>query len=256
MKTARILFVFAWILMLAALLFTPLMTIFGDLLAQGQANRTVEQYSANLLATFAAHHRQYVAAAQIPVCAKEGIVSVEDKRFYQDAGIDPIAVVRVLLMSTVNDHVDHGGSTLTQQLARIIIREPRAAPNMLVAAASLLHIFRYALIVNHDFSKQKILELYLNSVYFGKHATGIAQAAQAYFHTSLDTLTLGQCLYLTGLPQAPSIFGQNPQGVIATDRYRHVLTTMVRNHYLTETQAAALAQENLFAKNASQHVLH
>ncbi|GEM_PF-2322284 len=246
MKTIRILFIVALVLTVGALSFNMIMIGLGALLARGQAQTIVENYPRTLKEELKARHTYFVPSSDIPLCAQEGIVSVEDKRFFQNEGIDPTAIARVILMSGVNDHVDHGGSTITQQLVRIIIQEPRKEPNFFAAVRDMLRIFRYALIINHDFSKEEILALYLNSVYYGKNAYGIAQAAKAYFRTSLSHLTLGQCLYLTGLPQAPSIFGKNPQGTFAIERYRHVIVTMVRNHYLTPAQATLLLAEKLF----------
>ncbi len=248
MKIARVLFIGSLILLLFILLFNPFMDGLGYIFARGHADQIISEYPAQLSADFSVQHSQYLTFVQIPICAKEGIISVEDRRFYKNDGIDLQAILRVLLLSFTNDHVDHGGSTLTQQLARHIIHEPRNAPNIFVGAISLLRVFRYTLIVNNDFSKQKILELYLNSVYFGKHATGIAQAAQVYFNKDINNLTLGQCIYLTGLPQAPSFFGQNPNGRAAMNRYQHVLATMVRNQYLSPTNAVDLSKENLFSR--------
>jgi penicillin-binding protein 1A len=171
---------------------------------------------------------------------------VEDKRFFTNSGIDLIAIVRVLGMTVVNDHTDHGGSTITQQLARIIVNEPRNEPSALAEVLGMMKILRYTLIVNHEFTKPEIMELYFNSVYFGKHAQGIAQAAKAYFGRDLEQLSLGQCLYLTGLPQAPSIFGRDAAGPGAMQRYRHVLSTMVRNHYLSGVAAEVLTRESPF----------
>ncbi len=236
----------AVILALCALFFNPIMALAGDVFAHGQAQRIVTEYPARLQASFTRQGLQYVPYTELPVCAQEGIVSVEDKRFYQDRGIDPIALIRVSLTSFRNDHVDHGGSTLTQQLAREIIEEPRGSSGALSNALGVLRVLYYALIVDHDFSKPQILELYLNGTYFGRGAYGIAQAARAYFHTNLENLTFGQCVYLTGLPQAPSYFGAHPDGTSALARYRHVLGTMVRNHYLSTTTAAALGKADLF----------
>jgi len=146
----------------------------------------------------------------------------------------------------VNDHTDHGGSTITQQLARIIVEEPRNEPSALAEVLGMMKILRYTLIVNYQLTKPEIMELYFNSVYFGKHAQGIAQAAKAYFGRDLERLGLGQCLYLTGLPQAPSIFGRDAAGPGAMQRYRHVLSTMVRNRYLSEAAADELKRERLF----------
>lgn len=232
--------------LIAFLLADPLMRGLGTLLSHGEARALVRGYPARLRAELSRERAPYTPYAAIPACAKEGIVSVEDKRFYSNGGIDLLAILRVLAMSLVNDHTDHGGSTLTQQLARIMIREPRNEPSALAEALGIARVLRYALIVNHEFTKPQVMELYFNAVYFGRHAHGIAQAAQAYFHADLARLSPGQCYYLTGLPQAPAVFGRAPQGPAATLRYRHVLATLVRNRYLSAATARELAHEDLF----------
>lgn len=237
--------------LLAFLFADPLMLLLGDALAHGEPQALVLRYPAQLREELRRAGLRYTPYAEIPACAKEGIVSVEDKRFFSNTGIDLIAILRVLAMSVVNDHQDHGGSTITQQLARIVIREPRKEPSMLAEALGLARILRYTLILNHDFTKPQIMELYFNAVYFGRHAQGIAQAAQAYFHASLVRLTLGECLYLTGLPQAPAIFGRDPGGPAAMGRYRHVVATLVRNGYLAPAAARVLDRQNLFPPASS-----
>ena len=232
--------------LLFVLYFGPLMSALGGLLSLGRAGRTVQSYPARLREELRGKGARYVPYAEIPWCARQGIASVEDKRFFTNTGIDLIAIVRVIGMTFVNDHADHGGSTITQQLARIIVNEPRNEPSALAEVLGMMKILRYTLILNFDFAKPEIMELYLNSVYFGKHAQGIAQAAEAYFSSDLEHLSLGQCLYLTGLPQAPSIFGRDPAGPGAMQRYRHVLSTMVRNHYLSGVTADELKRESLF----------
>ncbi len=242
----RLLFLLLGAGLLSFLFFNPLMSGLGGLLSHGQAKRVVLDYPAQLRQELEGKRLRYVPYADIPFCARQGIVSVEDKRFFSNRGIDIVAILRVIGMTFVNDHTDHGGSTITQQLARIIIQEPRNEPSMLAQALGLLNILRYTLIVNHEFTKPEIMELYFNGVYFGRHAQGIAHAARAYFHAGLDHLGLGQCLYLTGLPQAPSFFGRDPAGPAALRRYRHVLATMVRNDYLSKAVARHLERENLF----------
>jgi len=228
------------------LYFNPLMSALGGLLSYGQAGRAVQSYPLRLREALRAKGDRYVPYAEIPLCARQGIASVEDKRFFTNSGIDLFAVVRVLGMTVVNDHTDHGGSTITQQLARIIVEEPRNEPSVLAEVLGLTKILRYTLIVNYEFTKPQIMELYFNSVYFGKRAQGIAQAAKAYFDRDLEHVSLGQCLYLTGLPQAPSIFGRDAAGPGAMQRYRHVLATMVRNRYLSRVAAEELSRERLF----------
>lgn len=251
MKVVRSALVCLAIGLFAVLFFDPFMSALGGLLTFGHAKHVVLQYPARLRAELHQKGFRYLSYGEIPVCARQGIVSVEDKRFYSNSGIDLLAIFRVMAMSLVNDHTDHGGSTLTQQLARIIIREPRDEPSLLAEARGLIKILRYALVVNHEFTKPQVMTLYLNSVYFGKRAQGIAQAARAYFHRDIGQLGLGQCVYLTGLPQAPSVFGREPSGQYAMQRYRHVLWTMVRNHYLRAKQARKLEWKALFARGAS-----
>ena len=243
---ARLSLLLLGIVLLFALYFGPLMSALGGLLSYGQARRAVQGYPARLREEFRAKGLRYVPYAQIPSCARQGIASVEDKRFFTNTGIDLLAIIRVIGMTVVNDHTDHGGSTITQQLARIIVEEPRNEPSALAEALGMMKILRYTLIVNFEFTKPEIMELYFNSVYFGKHAQGIAQAAKAYFYKDLEHLSLGQCLYLAGLPQAPSKFGRDAAGPGAMQRYRHVLSTMVRNHFLSGVAAEELKRENLF----------
>jgi len=212
--------------------------LFGAIFAAADG-RIVAAYPAALEAKLSVEHGTYLPYSAVPRCAIDGTVSVEDKRFFYSPGFDPIAIVRVALFSLWNDKRDYGGSTITQQLARMIIGEPRKHPSLLAEIWSELRVIKYGLIVEHDFPKDKILELYLNGVYYGRGAEGFAQAAEAYFGTDAAHLSQSECYYLTGLPQAPSYYGSNTRA--AAGRYQHVLSTLRRNGYLTNTEEKALA---------------
>lgn len=201
----------------------------------------VTQYPQRLLQLYGTNHWSYLPYAAIPQCAREGIVSVEDKRFFTHPGIDPFAVLRVAASDLMRSPVDQGGSTITFQLARRIIDTTQPVKTS-SAFAKYADILSYTLALEHDFTKQRILELYLNSVYFGRNATGFAQASEAYFNVAPSALSLAQCLYLTGLPQSPSTFGNDPRGAAAHDRYLHVLSTMERNSSLTAAEMHRLSQ--------------
>ncbi len=229
-----------------AVFFPPATRALGGLFVGTADGVHIAAYPAGLRGQFAARGGEYVPFADIPPCLTEAVVSVEDKRFYRHAGFDPVAAVRVFFANFSNDHLDHGGSTITQQLARGILGIPQVQPSWTALIGSQVRILRGALILEHDFSKQYILELYLNSDYFGRGAFGIAAAAQAYFGTDLGHLTMGQCIYLGGLPQAPAFFGRDPGDPAALARYAHVIATMERNGYLTAADAAALRTEPLF----------
>lgn len=199
----------------------------------------VARYPAALKAAVASHRGTYVPFGALPRCAIDGVISVEDKRFFHNPGIDPIALFRVAFATLKGAHGDQGGSTITQQLARLIIDEPRSQPSLAAEFWSEVQVVKYGLITAHDFSKDEILELYLNSVYYGRGAHGFAAAAKTYFGTAPANLSQAQCYYLTGLPQAPSYFGSHPAAAAA--RYQHVLSTLERNGFITPMEQRQLA---------------
>jgi penicillin-binding protein 1A len=232
---------------LAASLFVPPVDrALGGLFAMSADGAAVADYPDWLRQQSIKHHWGYVDYAQIPPRLVQALVSVEDKRFLLHGGVDPLAAVRALIEDAQNDHVDHGGSTITLQLARMILRIPRRQPSAFDEVTSQLRVVRAALMVEHDFSKQKILELYLNAVYLGRRATGVVAGAQAYFHTPLQQLGEAQCIYMAGLPNDPARFGADPSGALATFRYHHVIATMQHNGYLTKKEAVALDDDQLF----------
>ncbi len=224
----------------------PLAVFFGNSISYGRALRTVITYPSVVEHKLFQEGSYFVPYEALPQCAINGIMSVEDKRFQYINGVDIVAMARVVAMSFSNDHTDHGGSTITQQLARRIIQEPRNTVNIFIYTHRFLRILYYTLIVNNVFTKRDIITLYLNSVYYGKGAIGIENAARSYFHTDIYHLTFGQCIYLTGLPQAPSIFGKQPQGKAAMNRYHHVISTMVRNGYISSGNGNILTNNKLF----------
>jgi penicillin-binding protein 1A len=236
----------------AALLFLPPVDrALGGLFARSVDGATVAAYPDRLREQLARHQWAYVDYADIPAYLEQALISVEDKRFLLHGGIDPAALVRALAEDAQNDRVDHGGATIPLQLARMILEIPRRQPSPFAELASQLRVMRAALIVEHDYSKQEILELYLNGVYLGHGATGIAAAAEAYFHAPLRRLNEAQCIYMAGLPNNPGRFGADPSGAPAMVRYRHVIATMERNGYLSKAQAAALGGAQLFPESRS-----
>jgi membrane peptidoglycan carboxypeptidase len=240
--------VFALVALAASLFLPPVSRALGGLLAVSDDGATIAAYPDWLRQQSIKHHWHYVDYGDIPPRLVQALISVEDKRFLLHGGIDPLALLRALAEDARNDRVDHGGSTISSQLARMILGIPRRQPSALAELTSQLRVVRGALIVEHDFSKQKILELYLNAVYLGRRATGVEAAAEAYFHAPLKQLNEAQCIYMAGLPNDPARFGADPSGPLAIARYRHVIATMAHNGYLTKEQAAALAASRLFPR--------
>jgi len=180
----------------------------------------------------AAQGATYVPLAAISPDLQHAIVAIEDRRFYEHPGIDPLGIARALWVNLRNDHLDQGGSTLEQQLVkRAIVREDSSLHDKLRTMA-------LAWAVDQDFPKWKVLELYLNAAYYGQGAYGPGAAARAYFGTDALHLTLAQAAFLAALPQAPSIYGAHPTSATVIDRQHRVLQDMRDQGYISGAQEA------------------
>lgn len=186
---------------------------------------------------------QPVPLQQIPDYCQQAVLATEDHRFYQHPGIDWLAIVRAVWRNWREGETIQGGSTLTQQLARILLLDDNERYQR-----SLRRKLREAVLawrLEQRFSKDAILNLYLNNVYFGHYATGMEAAAQAYFGRSAHALDLAQCAMLAGLPQYPAGYNplENPEA--AKIRQKQVLVLMVSAGFIDQEQAARAAAEPL-----------
>src|SRR5579875_7008 len=202
------------------------------------------------LATFYYENRQSVSLSDVAPDMREAIVAIEDARFYEHHGIDPIGILRALIRDTSSGSAVQGASTITQQYVRqalveINTQNENQAGAKAATAKTLsrkLTEARYALALEQKLSKDQILEDYLNTVYFGSGAYGIAAAAQHYFSEDPSQLTLPQAALLAGVVNNPSRFDPilNPQDALA--RRNVVLQRMADLHYITQAQADAAMQ--------------
>ncbi len=177
----------------------------------------------------------FATCDQLPQTYIDAVIAVEDSRFEQHHGIDPVAIVRALWADLRTRSMAEGGSTLTQQLAKneLFTQEKRMARKTAEMFAAR-DIERY-------YSKQQIFEMYAGSCYFGNQWYGVAQAAQGYFGKSTQELTSAECVVLAGLPNAPSVYAAN--GELARKRALVVVDRMERAKKLTHTQALELKDE-------------
>ncbi|MDE2431849.1 MAG: PBP1A family penicillin-binding protein [Burkholderiales bacterium] len=146
---------------------------------------------------FGTEKRTYLPIQQIPKLMKDSLLAVEDARFYEHHGIDPIGVLRAIL-SNITGHRTQGASTITQQVARtfFLTRERTISRKLKEALLSVK--------METQLSKDQLLELYMNQIYLGARAYGFAEAAQTYFGKPLDALDAAECAMLAGLPQNPA----------------------------------------------------
>ncbi len=189
----------------------------------------------NLIAEFARERRIYVPFTAMPDRLIEAFLSAEDRNFYQHGGLDIQGILRAAvtnLSSMQSGRRMVGASTITQQVAKNFLLTNEVSAERKLKEAIL------AIRIERAFTKQQILELYLNEIYLGGGAYGVAAAAQTYWDKSLSELTIADCAYLATLPKAPSNYNpfKNPEK--ATERRNWVIDRMLENGFITKEQAA------------------
>jgi len=187
-----------------------------------------------------AEHRTMVPLTDISPSVKEALIATEDKDFYKHGGFSIFSIFRALFTRV------GGGSTITQQLAKnTVLSDERSVLRKYQELA-------VAIAIEQNYSKDEILAMYLNSVYYGENAFGIDEAARVYFKKSPKDLTLGESSMLIGILPAPSAYSPISGNVeYAKQRQNTVLTRMVNNGYITEEQKkAAQAEELVYGEGA------
>ena len=190
-----------------------------------------------LLAQIGEQRRMPVVYEDVPQVVIQAFLAAEDDRFFEHPGVDWQGMLRALLVSAGSMQVRQGGSTLTQQLVRTTLIE-----NERTLRRKLREIF-LAITLEHELSKQEILELYLNTVFLGQRAYGVAAATETYFGKSLSDISVAEAALLAGLPQAPSRYNPVASREQAERRRAYVLRRMTELNFIDEsTQSEALAE--------------
>lgn len=172
-----------------------------------------------------------VRLSELPLYAPRAVLAVEDRNFYHHVGVNPLSVARAVFVNMKEGEVRQGGSTLTQQLAKnLFLSSDRTYKRK-------IQEFFLALWLEHQFSKDEILTLYLNRVYFGAGAYGIDAASYRYFGKPAKKLTLAEAAILAGLLKAPSHYAPDRNPVDAGQRARLVVDAMLDAGFITHEQA-------------------
>src|SRR5215472_18559438 len=186
-----------------------------------------------LLARLYDKNRVYVPITQIPTVMRNAIVASEDERFYSHSGVDIRGIARAAVANWQHQQIEQGASTITQQLARnMFLTDEQTIGRKIQEALLAIEIERY-------YTKDEILERYLNLVYFGAGAYGVQAASHAYFGEDVSKLSLGEAAMLAGLVAAPSAYNPYADRSLARERQQHVLDRMVANGFVTQSQAEA-----------------
>lgn len=190
-----------------------------------------------------AGRRTYVTLDKISPYLVAATIATEDKEFYSHPGFDPMAIARGLVQNFMGGDIVSGASTITQQLSRNLLFTPEERTERTYTRKAREAIL--AAEVTRRYSKDQILELYLNENYYGNMAYGVQAAAETYFGTTADKLTLGQAAFLAGLPQAPAVYDVYNNRDVTLNRQQQVLRL---------TMEASQAQGCIYVSNNPQRI--
>lgn len=181
------------------------------------------------------HREKFVPYDKIPDLLKKGIIATEDRRYYDHGAVDIIGVARAVITNSMAGETLEGGSTIAQQTVKnIFLSNDRTMTRKLEELALAVQLER-------NYSKEEILELYLNTIYFGHGAYGVGEASRVYFGKEPKALDLSQCAMLAGLPQAPSAYDPISYPQEGAKRMTTVLALMAQEGYITPEEAAKSA---------------
>lgn len=183
-----------------------------------------------LLATAGEVNREFVSLKEIPKDLATATVAIEDSRFYEHAGVDFRGIARAMVRNITGGELSQGGSTITQQLARNVYLTQKKTFTRKAREAVL------AILIERNYTKPKILELYMNQVYFGSGAFGVEAASKVYFGKNVGQLDLAESALVAGLPNRPSDFSPHVNPEAAVRRRNIVLARMAELGYITPEQ--------------------
>jgi penicillin-binding protein 1A len=192
-----------------------------------------------LIGEFYVERRYLVPLARVPMHVRLAFLGAEDADFYRHRGVDPVSVVRAVVNNLRSGSTRQGGSTITQQVVKNVLLTNERSWQRKAREAIL------ALKLETTLPKDDILYLYLNQIYFGENAYGIAAAAKTYFDVDVEDLSVAQAALLAGLPQAPSRYDPLRQPKQALSRQRYVLERMFSEGFITREQYETAQAEEL-----------
>lgn len=204
------------------------------------ASSQIYDINGNELANIhAEENRVPVSIRQIPKDLQNAFVAVEDNRFYDHIGVDPKGILRAVVSNITSKEVAEGGSTITQQLAKNAYLTQERTMKRKIQEVFL------ALRLEQQYTKQEILELYLNQIYFGQGAYGVQAAAKTYFGKDVSELDTNECAVLAGIPKSPNYYSPLNSMEAAQERKATVLDQMVKYGYMNAMTANSLKKEPL-----------
>ena len=205
----------------------------GDVVVLDRNGKLIEDWSP------AGHYHLTLTIEQMGPYAPKAVLAAEDRNFYKHGAVDPASIARAAWVNVTTGGVNQGGSTITQQLVKIQLLTPQRSLTRKLQEVVL------AIALEQRYSKDQILGMYLNRVYFGHGAYGMGAAAKTYFNKDAKDLTPAQAAFLAGMIQAPAAYDPKAHYDLAHDRSRYVLRGMVATGALSQSAADKAAEEDV-----------
>lgn len=194
------------------------------------ATKIYDRKGVLLYSVYQDENRTYVKLSDIPKPLKEATISIEDRDFYKNQGFSPIAYLRVAKNFLTGQGLA-GGSTISQQLVKnVLLTSERSLPRKIKELILSIQ-------VNQKYSKDQILEMYLNNIPYGGTSIGVEAASEMYFGKKVNKLDLAESVFLAGLPQSPSLYSPFTGNKYYLGRSKAVLAQMMENKYITKTES-------------------
>lgn len=200
----------------------------------------------SLIAEFYTERRYPAKLSEIPLRVLNAFLAAEDASFYQHSGIDPTSIIRAALKNFQSGASRQGGSTITQQVVKNLLLTSEKNIKRKLKEAILAYRLEKRL------SKDGILEIYLNQIFFGNNAYGIKSAARSYFHKELAELTLGEAALLASLPKAPTAYSPLKNMPRAKRRQKYVLSQMLKAGFINKDELEKASNEKLEVFESSE----
>jgi penicillin-binding protein 1A len=243
-----------WWFILPIVILLPLMGAGGTVIYLGQDLPPIEALKSyqpslvtrvyaddnRLIGQFFIEKRIMMPLADIPEDMIKAIIAVEDSRFYEHKGFDLVGIMRAALANLASMRIRQGASTITQQLARSLFLTPEKDIKRKIKEIILAHK------IEKLYTKEQILEMYLNQIYFGHGAYGVQAASRTYFGKDASQLTLAEAAFLAGLPKAPKDYSPYLSPQRAKQRQGIVLSRMLEEEFITEAQYQEAYEQDLY----------
>lgn len=181
----------------------------------------------------------YIKLEDVPKIYLDAVLAVEDRRFYTHGGVDPVSIGRAIITDIQTMSLREGGSTITQQLCKNIYFTQERKLERKIAEVFM------AIELEKELQKEEILELYINTSYFGSGCYTLREASLEYFEKEPLDLNESQCILLAGVPNAPAIYAPNANLELSLQRQKQVIAKMIDCGYLTEEEANKILEQEI-----------